>query len=63
MFDKVLITAFILVVIGTFSMRANVTKAQLVTDGLVSYWSFDEGTIVGDTVEDVWDENDGTIHR
>ncbi|MCH8219016.1 MAG: hypothetical protein IH892_19835, partial [Planctomycetes bacterium] len=39
----------------------NVTKAQMVTDGLVGYWSLDKNTIKGDTVEDVWGDNDGTI--
>ena len=39
----------------------NVTKAQMVTDGLVGYWPLDEATINGNTVEDVWGENDGTI--
>ena len=33
----------------------------VVTDGLVSYWTFDEQDIVGGTVKDVWGENDGKI--
>ena len=41
--------------------NTNVTKAQMVTDGLVGYWSLDKNTIKGDTVEDVWGDNDGTI--
>ena len=31
------------------------------TDGLVSYWTFDRQDIAGDTVKDVWGENDGKI--
>ena len=31
----------------------------IVTDGLVSYWTFDQQDIDGDTVKDVWGENDG----
>ena len=31
------------------------------TDGLVSYWTFDRQDITGDTVKDVWGENDGKI--
>ena len=33
----------------------------IVTDGLVSYWTFDEQDIAGGTVKDVWGENDGKI--
>ena len=33
----------------------------VVTDGLVSYWTFDRQDIDGDTVKDVWGENDGKI--
>jgi hypothetical protein len=51
----------ILVSIATIFMYANVAKADMVTDGLVSYWPLDEETIKGDTVEDIWGENDGTI--
>ena len=34
---------------------------SVVTDGLVSYWTFDRENIAGDIAEDVWGENDGTI--
>ena len=37
------------------------THAQLPLDGVVSYWSFDEGTIAGGTVEDVLGDNDGEL--
>ena len=30
----------------------------VVTDGLVSYWTFDKQDIAGGTVKDVWGEND-----
>ena len=33
----------------------------IVTDGLVSYWTFDKQDMVDDTVKDVWGKNDGTI--
>ena len=33
----------------------------IVTDGLVSYWTFDRHQVIGGTVKDVWGENDGTI--
>ena len=50
---------FIIVFIVTVFMSANVTRAQIVKDGLVSYWSFDE--IKGDTVKDVLGKSDGTM--
>ena len=57
MFKKILT---ILAVITTVFMYANMAKAQVVTDGLVSAWSFD--SIVGQTVPDVsGNGNDGTI--
>jgi hypothetical protein len=37
------------------------TKADVVTEGLVSYWTFDKDDIEGDIVKDIWGENDGTI--
>ncbi len=39
----------------------NVTADTIVTDGLVSYWTFDEQDITDKTVKDVWGENNGTI--
>ena len=34
---------------------------SVVTDGLVSYWTFDWQDVAGDKVIDVWGENNGTI--
>jgi len=42
-------------------MNANSTRADMVVDGLISYWSLDKNTIKGDTVEDIVGENDGTL--
>jgi hypothetical protein len=61
MLNKILTTTFALTATIITLMSANMTKAQVAQDGLVSYWSFDEADISGDTVEDVWGENDGTI--
>ena len=36
-------------------------RAQFVTEGLISFWTFDKSTVKGDVVEDVWGENDGTM--
>ena len=44
--------------ITVFSHNGN---TALVTDGLVSYWTFDRQDIAGGTAKDVWGENDGKI--
>ena len=54
---KFLILASMLVF--SFSVFSMLARADIVRDGLVSYWNFDN--IVGDTVEDDWGNNDGTI--
>ena len=61
MYNKILTVASVLTTIVTFFVYANVAKAQFVTEGLVSYWSFEAETIEGKTVRDVWGKNDGTI--
>ncbi len=39
-----------------------ITDAEnIVTDGLVSYWTFDREDIIDNTVKDVWGENNATI--
>lgn len=62
MFGKMLSIAIALVIIALAFVHANVAKAQLVEEGMVSYWSFDENTIDGDTVRDICGENHGTNH-
>ena len=42
------------------SLQSGYTQ-PIVTDGLVSYWTFDEKDIDGFTVKDVWGENDAKI--
>ena len=47
------------IIIGIFSLNA--VPASVVTDGLVSYWTFDKVHVINDTVKDVWGDNNGTI--
>jgi len=61
MCNRILIVALALVMVLGFT-QANVAKAQVVMDGLVSYWTFDEADIDGDILEDVVGSNDGTIN-
>ena len=59
MLNKMLVIAF--AVIATIFMCANMAKAQVVTDGLVSYWTFDNADIDGGTVKDALGEHDGNM--
>ena len=61
LFNKILRRIFILAFITTVLISVNVAADQVITDGLVSYWSFNEGSIVGKTVKDVFGANHGTI--
>ena len=35
---------------------------SIITDGLVSYWTFDNEHVVDKTVKDVWGDNNGTLN-
>jgi len=53
---------FIFVVIATLAWQISaIGQQRIVTDGLVSYWTFDRADTEGDTAKDVWGNNDGTI--
>ena len=47
------------IIIGIFSL--NMAPASIVTDGLVSYWTFDRVHIINKTATDVWGDNNGKI--
>ena len=42
-------------------LQTNLVESQVVRDGLVSYWSFDDADVKGDTVKDLVGGNDGTV--
>lgn len=44
-----------------FMLTVNTIAKTVVTDDLVGYWTFDQGTVKGKIVKDVWGENDATI--
>jgi hypothetical protein len=52
---------FLLTFIFTITMFSHNGNTAPVTDGLVSYWTFDKQDIAGNTAKDVWGKNDGTI--
>jgi hypothetical protein len=51
----------ILIIAVTLVCYTNVVKAQVVKEGLVSHWTFDQADIEGTTVKDVQGGNDGSI--
>lgn len=57
------INLFTIVILTTLVTLAfvDIAKGFIVTDGLVSYWSFDKATIKDKTVKDIWGSSDGTI--
>ncbi|RKU15915.1 hypothetical protein C6503_13395 [Candidatus Poribacteria bacterium] len=57
---KMLIFFFTFTLTLTMFIHNGYTE-PIVTDGLVSYWTFDKQDIAGGTVKDVWGENDGKI--
>jgi len=61
MFGKALTATLVLTFAATFLMYASMAEAQIVTEGLVSYWTFDEADIDGDIAKDLIGDNDGTI--
>ena len=57
---KKLMYLLILMLIS-ISMDAVTHASTIVTDGLVSYWTFDHNNIDDEIIEDVWGKNDATI--
>ena len=53
---------FVVVVMATVLVATHMAQArQAITDGLVSYWSFNKDSVVDKTVKDVFGANDGTM--
>ena len=53
---------FVIAVIATVLMAINSAEArQAITDGLVSYWSFNEDSVAGEKVKDIFGSSDGTM--
>lgn len=55
------VTFFFTLIIVSVALSSRVYALQHVTDGLVSYWTFDKSNISGKKVEDVWGDNNATI--
>ena len=55
------VTGLLIFVIINTTLSSHVHGLPCVTDGLVSYWTFDKSNISGRKVEDVWGDNNATI--
>ena len=53
-------TFFLICAIISVTLSFQVSSQSIVTDGLVSYWTFDKKHVRNNEVKDVWGENDGT---
>ena len=58
MMKNLVLYSFLLVSIGSMGTAF---EPEMVTEGLVGFWSFDQETIKGKIVKDIWSKNDGTI--
>lgn len=52
---------FAVAIIASVSIYTDTARTQIVEQGLVSYWTFDEADIEGNTVKDLRGNNHGTI--
>lgn len=55
------IMMLLIIMIISLMLTVNASTKTIVTDGLVSYWTFDQDTIRGGKVMDVWGKNDATL--
>ena len=56
-----LVMALVVAVLVITAWQTGIAECEVVTDGLVSYWSFDRASIIGKTVKDVWGDTDTII--
>ena len=56
-----MISRFMIVVLALIFVVAYMAEAQVITDGLLMYWTFDQADVDGETAKDVIGGNDGTI--
>ena len=56
--NKVLVSTLMFMLVA---MNAYIAECQVVKDGLISFWTFDESDVEGETVRDIVSGNDGTI--
>lgn len=56
------IAIMVFTLIFAVALGTNIALAQrIVTNGLISHWSFDKADVEGDIIKDAWGNNDGTM--
>jgi len=58
---KQVVFTFLCTLITVFLFSNGVLAQQFATEGLISFWSCDKNTIEGETLKDLWGNNNGTI--
>lgn len=62
MLKKILVASFLLPILAIALVNPGMAKAQqVITDGLVSYWTFNKADIDGENVKDVFGKNNGVM--
>jgi hypothetical protein len=61
MSGKIAVSIFTLILFSFLVYAGSLQAQKIVTDGLVSFWTFDSADIEGDTAKDVWGGNHGEI--
>ncbi len=62
MINRTLGQIIVIAIVGVVLMATSIGHArQAITDGLVSYWSFNEDVVAGKTVKDIVGASDGTM--
>ena len=56
-----MINRVMIIVLALIFVIAYMSEAQVVTDGLIAYWTFDEADMDGDVAKDIIGGHDGTI--
>ncbi len=61
MLSKRSVIVFFAVMVMAVPVWHTSVNAAIVTDGLISFWTFEADTVQDGTIEDTWGQNDGTI--
>ncbi len=59
---RILRLMFVFAAMAAVLTTTNHVYAQAITDGLISYWSFNQNTVADKTIKDVFGTNNGTMN-
>ena len=58
---KVVLSLAAVLIVGLGIGIPAVAQTLIIEDGLIGYWSFDKDTVKGNTVEDLWGDQDAEM--